>query len=113
MSAHLFGQTISTINSLETTTTGSEYEKLGSVNIRGTFGNDFAYLIGEVSVGIGFDAALEVSHGTESIYQGSVGNITSADFDAGRSYNWGLFSYIHDGIVGQPPFEVINFWVDE
>lgn len=107
------GQTISTINSLETTTTGSEYEKLGSVNIRGTFGNDFAYLIGEVSVGIGFDAALEVSHGTESIYQGSVGNITSADFDAGRSYNWGLFSYIHDGIVGQPPFEVINFWVDE
>lgn len=107
------GQTISTINALDTTTNGESYEKEGSVNIRGTFGNKFAYVIGEVNFAIGTDASVEISHGTESIYQGSVGNITSDDFDAGRSYNWGLFSYIYDGAVGQPPFEVINFWVEQ
>ncbi|MEM6986449.1 MAG: hypothetical protein AAF499_07895, partial [Pseudomonadota bacterium] len=104
------GQTISTISSFERTTTGREYQTTKSLNFRGTNGTG-AYIVTELSVGFGTDSATEISHGTESIYQGSVGNISNADFDAGRGYDWGLFTYLRDQ-PNQQPFEVINYWVE-
>lgn len=106
------GQTISTISSFEETSEGSSYEDTKSVSVRATGGLFGGFVIGELSVGFGTDSAIETSHGTESIYQGSVGNITSEAFDAGESYDWGIFTYIYDPGSNRQSFEVINYWVE-
>lgn len=106
------GQTVSTISSFAKTSSGSDYEDTKSVSVRATAGPVGVYVIGELSVGFGTDSAIETSHGSESIYQGSVGNITSEAFDEGKAYNWGIFSYLYDPGIDRQSFEVINFWVE-
>lgn len=106
------GQTVSTISTFDETTEGESYEDTKSVSVRATGGLFGGFVIGELSVGFGADSAIETSHGSESIYQGSVGNITNEAFDAGDAYDWGIFTYIYDPGGNRQPFEVINFWVD-
>jgi hypothetical protein len=65
-----------------------------------------------VSIGAGQDSTLEITHGTENTYQGSVGNISSSAFDQGQGYNWGLFSYIYEDSASGQNFEVLNYWVN-
>jgi hypothetical protein len=102
------GQSISTISSFEETTTGMTYEYNRSVDVRVTGG----ITVAEVSVGTGSDSAIEITRGTESIYQGAVGNIDAESFNAGLDYTWGLFTYVYEDPRTGQTFEVLNYWVD-
>jgi len=114
------GQTIASITEFSSTSTGTEYSVQASLTISGSVGvkgdiglvSASAKVIAGFSIGGGINSALEVSRGNENIYQGSVGNISASAFDAGKSYNWGLFSYIYDDAPAMFPFEVLNYWVD-
>lgn len=114
------GQTIASITEFSSTSTGTEYSVQANLTISGSIGAEgdiglvsaSAKVIAGFSIGAGLNSALEVSRGSENIYQGSVGNISAEAFDAGKSYNWGLFSYIYDDAPAMFPFEVLNYWVD-
>lgn len=106
------GRTVSTISSFDETASGKDRSWEGSFNFRTTAGLLGGYGLVELSVGYGKDTSIETAHGSESIFQGAVGNIDEASFDAGLGYNWGIFSYTYNGNPGQQPFEVINYWVD-
>lgn len=114
------GQTIASITEFTSTSTGTEYSAQATLTISGSIGVEgdiglvsaSAKTISGFSIGAGINSALEVSRGSENIYQGSVGHITAAAFDEGQSYNWGLFSYIYDDAPTMLPFEVLNYWVD-
>ena len=102
------GQTIATISEFTSTTSGNSYEFEASLDVQATSG----VVMGGFNIGAGSDKAIEVTRGTENIYQGSVGNITSSAFQQGLDYNWGLFSYFYkDSATGQV-FEVLNYWVN-
>ncbi len=105
------GQTTATIEEFNSTSTGVDYQTAWSLDVRAT-GGAGAYIIGGFSVGGGSGNALETTHGNETIYQGAVGNISQAAFDAGEDYNWGLFAYIYDGHSSEQSFEVLNYWVE-
>lgn len=102
------GQTIATISEFSTSTTGSAYEFQATLDLKVTG----LGIITGLSVGAGTNTALEITHGTETVYQGSVGNISSDAFDQGQAYNWGLFSYIHEDNDTGKAFEVLNYWVN-
>ena len=68
-------------------------------------------VVGGYTVGGGADFALELTRGDETIYQGSVGNI-SAEFFPRDSYSWGLFSYVFEDDGSGQTFEVLNYWID-
>jgi hypothetical protein len=65
--------------------------------------------VGGFTLGFGLESALSISRGTETIYQGSVGNIRS-DLYPAESYSFGLFSYLEEHPSGQT-FEVLDYWV--
>ncbi len=106
------GQTTATIEEFISTSTGVDYQTAWSLDVRAT-GGAGAYVVGGFSVGAGSGTALETTHGNETIYQGAVGNISQAAFDAGEDYNWGLFAYIYDGHNSGQSFEVLNYWVED
>ena len=68
-------------------------------------------IVAGFSVGVSNDTSLQISHGSESTYGGTVANLPTAEF-AANSYNWGLFTYLMDDHASGQKFEVINFWVD-
>lgn len=105
------GQTTATIEEFNSTSTGVDYQTAWSLDVRAT-GGAGAYVIGGFSVGSGSGDALETTHGSETIYQGAVANISQAAFDAGEDYNWGLFAYIYDEHSSGQSFEVLNYWVE-
>ncbi len=106
------GQTTATISEFTTTTRGKSYDFDVSLDVRATGGLFGGYVIGGFSTGGGESSSFEVSRGNETIYQGSVGNISTAAFNAGDDYNWGLFSYFYDNHSSGQTFEVLNYWVD-
>ena len=61
------------------------------------------------TVGNSIEASLQISHGTESYYAGSVSNISAERYSPGTAYRFGLMTYIHDG--PRQSFEVLNYWV--
>ena len=63
------------------------------------------------SVGVSAEASLQVLHGEESTYTGTVANLSSAGF-ATHAYDWGLFTYAMDDHASGQQFEVINYWVE-
>lgn len=105
------GQTTATIEEFNSTSTGVDYQTAWSLDVRAT-GGAGAYVIGGFSVGSGSGDALETTHGSETIYQGAVANISQAAFDAGEDYNWGLFAYIYNEHSSGQSFEVLNYWVE-
>ena len=106
------GQTTATIEEFNSTSSGVDYQTAWSLDVRAT-GGAGAYVVGGFSVGSGSGDALETTHGNETIYQGAVGNISQAAFDAGEDYNWGLFAYIYDKHSSGQNFEVLNYWVED
>ena len=102
------GQTIATITEFTSTSTGNAYEFQAMLDVKATTG----VVVGGFSVGKGSDSALEVTRGSETIYQGSVGNISADAFTQGLDYNWGLFSYFYRDSNSGQTFEVLNYWVD-
>lgn len=61
---------------------------------------------------VGFDtsASLQVSHGEESQYTGTVSNLPAEHF-ADHGYEFGLFTYVHEDPSSGQQFEVVNYWV--
>lgn len=102
------GQTIVSISDFSSTTRGTAYDFEASLNVKVTAGGAVA----GYKVGGGVGAALEVSRGEETIYQGAVGNI-SAEFFPREAYSWGLFSYIYEDRGSGQTFEVLNYWVEQ
>jgi hypothetical protein len=102
------GQTIATISEFTSTTNGNSYEFEASLDVQATTG----VVMGGFNIGKGSDKAIEVTRGTENIYQGSVGNISATAFQQGLDYNWGLFSYFYQDSASGQTFEVLNYWVN-
>lgn len=63
------------------------------------------------SIGVSHESSLQIVHGSESLYSGSVANLPSESF-AANYYSWGLFTYVQDDHPSGRPFEVINYWVE-
>lgn len=102
------GQTIASIAEFTSSSNGNSYEFNATLDVRATTGA----VVGGFTVGKGSESALEITRGNETIYQGSVGNITASAFQQGQDYNWGLFSYIYKDQPSGQTFEVLNYWVD-
>ena len=68
-------------------------------------------IVAGFSIGLSNETSLQISHGSESTYGGTVANFPSAQF-AANTYNWGLFTYVMDDHASGQKFEVLNFWVD-
>ena len=67
-------------------------------------------LIG-MELGVSAESAIQISHGWDSFYGGSVGNLSAASF-ADNYYSWGLFTYVMNDHASGQKFEVINYWVE-
>ena len=63
------------------------------------------------SIGVDIEASLQILHGSESAYTGTVANLP-ADTFAANDYGWGLFTYVMDDHASGQAFEVINYWVE-
>ncbi len=63
------------------------------------------------TVGVSNETSLQIVHGEESTYTGTVANL-SADGFATNAYDWGLFTYAKDDHPSGQEFEVINYWVE-
>lgn len=63
------------------------------------------------SVGVSNETSLQIVHGEESTYTGTVANLSSSGF-ATNAYDWGLFTYAMDDHPSGQEFEVINYWVE-
>ena len=100
------GFTLVSISEFEETIDGKSYEFEAVLDMRATKG----VIVGGLSLGGGFDFDLSFRHGDETLYQGTVTNI-SADRFPEQSYSFGLFSYIRDDTSNKQPFEVLNYWV--
>jgi hypothetical protein len=101
------GQTVVSISDFSSTTSGQSYDFETTLNLKATAGG----VVGGFTVGGGAGFALEITRGEETIYQGSVGNISEEFFPA-EAYSWGLFSYIHEDAASGQTFEVLNYWVE-
>ena len=63
------------------------------------------------TVGVSSETALQIVHGEESIYTGTVADLSASGF-ATNPYEWGLFTYVVDDHPSGQEFEVINYWVE-
>lgn len=85
-----------------TTAYGMEYE----LEVQATAG----VVVAGFSVGVDTESSLQVVHGEESSYVGTVSNLPTETF-AANGYDWGLFTYVLDDHESGQEFEVINYWV--
>jgi len=95
------------INVATETGSGTSYGVEFELAVQATAG----VVVAGYSVGVSADKSLQIVHGTESIYSGSVANLPARNF-ANSSYNWGLFTYIKDDHNSGQQFEVLNYWVN-
>ncbi|NOX76564.1 MAG: VCBS repeat-containing protein [Gammaproteobacteria bacterium] len=93
------------INIFNETGTGTTYGVEAEFELQATIGG----VVGGFSIGGGTENSLQISHGQESDYSGTVANLSAEHF-ASNSYSFGLFTYIYKH--PQQPFEVINYWVE-
>jgi hypothetical protein len=65
------------------------------------------------SVGFSADHSLQIIHGEESEYTGSVADmdLPTAEFGQER-YSWGLLTYVYDDPVSAQQYEIVNYWVE-
>ena len=85
-----------------TTAYGTEYE----LAVQATAG----VVVAGFSVGVDTERSLQIVHGDESSYVGTVSNLPTDTF-AANGYDWGLFTYVLDDHESGQEFEVINYWV--
>ncbi|MDH5516348.1 MAG: VCBS repeat-containing protein [Gammaproteobacteria bacterium] len=69
------------------------------------------FVLAGFSVGVSGENSLQIVHGTESTYTGTVSALPSSTF-ASNYYSWGLFTYIVDDHPSEQQFEVINYWIE-
>lgn len=82
----------------------------GALELAYEFESEAAYgqLVG-FSIGASVARSLSISHGSSTIYSGTIGSIDKDNF-ANNRYAFGLFTYVQ-ALEGQE-FEVVNYWVD-
>ena len=68
-------------------------------------------VIAGFSVGIASESSLQILHGSESTYTGTVANLPDSNF-AANAYDWGLLTYVMNNHSSGQKFEVINYWVE-
>lgn len=102
------GQTIVSITDFSSTTMGVAYDFEATLDVKTTGGG----VVAGFTVGGGAGTALRITRGEETIYQGSVGNL-SEEFFPRETYAWGLFSYIYSDPRSGQTFEVLDYWVEQ
>lgn len=85
-----------------TTSYGTEYE----LSVQATAG----VVVAGFSVGLDTERSLQIVHGEESSYTGTVADLPPDSF-AANGYDWGLYTYVLDDHESGQEFEVINYWV--
>jgi hypothetical protein len=93
------------LNVYQETGSATAHSVEATLDIKATLG----VVIAGISIGGGGGHELSVSHGSESLYAGSVSNLPAGAFESGR-YSFGLFTYVHDD--PQRPYEVVDYWVE-
>ena len=68
-------------------------------------------VIAGFSVGVSSESSLQIRHGKESSYTGTVANLPDIYF-AANAYDWGLFTYVMDDHASGQKFEILNYWVE-
>ena len=68
-------------------------------------------VIAGFSVGVSSESSLQILHGKESTYTGTVANLPDINF-AANAYDWGLFTYVMNNHSSGQKFEVLNYWVE-
>ncbi len=96
------------IENFTETTRGESYSFRATFTARTSIGGFFI----EGEVGAGFDTDITTTRGEGTIYLGQVAEI-GPDQPIGKSYEYGLFAYFYDPPGVAPPFEVLNYWVDD
>jgi hypothetical protein len=88
---------------------GAGYGVDFDMSVKGTVG----VVVAGFSVGFSADKSLQIIHGDESEYSGSVAdmNLDTTEYGQNR-YSWGLFTYLYPDPVSTQEFEVINYWVE-
>jgi hypothetical protein len=99
-------QTLS-INVFEASGGGSSWGVDFSLDLKATVGTT---ILG-FSVGGGVGHSLQIMHGKESSYVGSVTNLPGDRF-AEHGYRFGLFTYVHEDPGSARQFEVVNYWIE-
>jgi hypothetical protein len=100
------GATTLEINVANESGTGAAYGVEAELEVQATAG----VVVAGFSVGIDKESSLQIVHGEESSYVGTVSNLPTETF-AANGYDWGLFTYIFDDHASGQEFEVINYWV--
>jgi hypothetical protein len=79
------------------------------LTVKGTVGT----VVAGFGVGWSADRSLQIIHGEESEYAGSVADMDVPTEEFGQTrYSWGLFTYIYDDPVSAQQYEIINYWVE-
>jgi hypothetical protein len=79
------------------------------LTVKGTVGT----VVAGFGVGWSADRSLQIIHGEESEYTGSVADMDVPTEQFGQTrYSWGLFTYIYDDPVSAQQYAIINYWVE-
>ncbi|MGD8608950.1 MAG: hypothetical protein PVH21_16750, partial [Myxococcales bacterium] len=79
------------------------------LSVKGTIGT----VVAGFSVGSSIDKSLQIIHGDESEYTGTVADMNLSTEEYGQNrYSWGIFTYIYQDPVSDQDYEIINYWVE-
>ncbi len=88
---------------------GTNYGVDFDLNVKGTIGT----VVAGFGVGFSSDKTVQIIHGEESEYTGTVSDIDLPTDQFGPNrYSWGLFTYIYDDSVSGQQYEIVNYWVE-
>ncbi|MFZ1862595.1 MAG: VCBS repeat-containing protein [Polyangiales bacterium] len=88
---------------------GTSYGVDFDLAVKGTVG----VVVAGFGVGFSADKSLQIIHGEESEYTGTVAdmNVPTEQYGQDR-YSWGIFTYIYDDPVSDQDYEIVNYWVE-
>ena len=88
---------------------GTNYGVDFDLNVKGTVG----VVVAGFGVGFSSDKTVQIIHGEESEYTGTVSDmdLPTDEFGPNR-YSWGLFTYVYDDPVSAQQYEIVNYWVE-
>jgi hypothetical protein len=88
---------------------GTNYGVDFDLNVKGTVGT----VVAGFGVGFSSDKTVQIIHGEESEYTGTVSDIDLPTDEFGPNrYSWGLFTYVYDDPVSAQQYEIVNYWVE-
>ncbi|HSN82225.1 MAG TPA: VCBS repeat-containing protein [Polyangiales bacterium] len=88
---------------------GTTYGVDFDLNVKGTIGT----VVAGFGVGFSSDKTVQIIHGEESEYTGTVSDMDLPTDEFGQNrYSWGIFTYLFDDPVSAQQYEIVNFWVE-